>query len=399
MFKEYLKNIPKSYYFFGIFAFLFVALLVFVEIKNGKFWTNDLRVYVEASSHFFEGENPYTVPYGLGSGYFKYPPTNLYLFGLLSLLKFGCSQFFHTAILTISLIGSILILHRQLILPRFSLSAKKSAIWLYLFFIIIAVQVVREIHLGNVNLVLLFLFLIGVKAYLSNRSSVLIIVWSFMILLKPIVILVLLPLMIQLQWKTIAKITFIGVLFFALPVIHLGREGLALWESWFRALEAHGASYQSTNCLQYISGYYFRTHSDWIPALSILTVFMFFMVLDFLKKRQAPDFIFSWSAVFLAFTPNFFMTDTEHFLLSLPVIALLVNELLKRQSPYFWILFIFLLVGFSLNSTDLWGKELSIKMSEFAVLGLSNFGLIVFYLILKIHSSIKDDLALSVFKD
>jgi hypothetical protein len=45
--------------------------MIFVEISNGKFWTNDLIVYYGATRDYLKGGSPYIHPYGLGSGFFS----------------------------------------------------------------------------------------------------------------------------------------------------------------------------------------------------------------------------------------------------------------------------------------------------------------------------------------
>lgn len=374
-----LKKIPRGYYFFGIFAFLFVGLMVFVEMKNGKFWTNDLRVYTAATRHFFQGGNPYKIPYGLGSGYFKYAPTNIYFFTTISFLHFIWAQLLHTLVLVLSLIISVSLLHRHFIFRN----EKRRMGLLYLFFVFIAVHLVREVHLGNVNLILMFLFVAGLIAYKEGKENLLVLTWSFMLLLKPIVIIVVVPMVFLMMWKAVSKMAFLGLLFFLIPFIHMGSKGFTLWQGWITALSGHEDTYASTNCLRYLSAYYFNTDSAWTPSLIGLGMILMLMVLDRMKSSVDKAYFWSWSAVLLAFTPNFFVTDTEHFLLSLPMIILLVSEILRSENRWRWLPFTVLMIGYSLQSNDLWGKALSAHMSELGVLGLSNLGLIAFFIFVR----------------
>ena len=66
-----LKNIPKSYFFFAGLIIAFFSLFTIVELNHDKLWTNDFRVYFDATIDYFNGNNPYVKNYGLDTGYFK----------------------------------------------------------------------------------------------------------------------------------------------------------------------------------------------------------------------------------------------------------------------------------------------------------------------------------------
>jgi hypothetical protein len=382
---KFFKQIPRSYYFFGIFAFLFIGLMVFVEIRNGKFWTNDLKVYYLATRDFFGGGDPYVKPYGLGSGFFKYPPTTLYFFAPLSALVYFWAQMIHSTVLLISLIGSVSLLHRNFIAKQDG-SGMRAGL-LYLFFVFIAVHIVREVHLGNVNLLLLFLFVLGLNAYRNGKENYLVVCWSFMVILKPIVILAFLPLILVYSWRSIFKMAGIGVIFFLTPFLHKGSAALNLWADWFKAISAHGDYIVSENCLKYLSSYYFGTQSAWVPSLIVLLVLIGLMILERMRQGISTDLFVVWASILLAFTPNFFVTDTEHFLLSLPMIVLLVKEIIGSERRWMWLLFSLMMVGFALKSNDLWGKDLSAVINQMGLLGLSNLGLITLLIIVRYLNS------------
>ena len=69
---------------------------------------------------------------------------------------------------------------------------------------------------------------------------------------------------------------------------------------------------------------------------------------------------------------------------------LLLKELINQRSWYRWSIFVLLMAGFSLNSNDLLGKNLGELVTESGLLGISNLGLMVFFIFQKI--SIKKDL-------
>lgn len=387
---KFIKGIPRSYYFFGIFCLLFTALMIFVEIKNGKFWTNDFKVYYNAATDFFNGKSPYAKAYGLRSGLFKYPPTTLYFFLLLTKFNYFTAQIIHASILLISLIIGITGLHKILFYQTMDDKNKRGL--LYLAFVFIAVHLVREFHMGNVNLVLFALFVIGMKAFLSKKTVQLAIVWSLMVILKPIIILAFIPLLFFKQWKTIWTMFCFGIVYLLVPFLHKGLEGgLNLWKEWFAAIDRHGDYIVSENSFKYLAKYYFGWYSDWLPSLIGFLILVGLMILTIQKQKLNPFSFIEWSALFLAFTPNFFVTDTEHFLLSLPLILIILKRLILIKKLHYWLFFVILMLPYSLKSNDLLGKTLSTLVTQAGWMGLANFALILFFCFLNLSTDSKKE--------
>lgn len=381
-FIQSLKKIPRAYLFFGIFCFLFTALMVFVEIKNGRFWTNDFKVYYDATTDYFSGIFPYNKAYGLTSGYFKYPPTTFFMFLIYKGFPYFVAQLIHISLLCISYIVSVVIIHKTFIQNSNLNSSKKYYGLLYLAFFFSAIHLVRELHMGNINLFLLVFFLLGLTRINKSKFQTAVF-WSFMVILKPIVILAFLPLFFYKQWRIILYMGGFGIFFFLVPIVYAGWVGnLDLWKGWLDAILFHGDYIINQTSISYLCHYYIGFKSEWIPSLIVLLVLLSFFVYDLIHSKFKENKLMEWLIVFLAFTPNFFKTDTEHFLLSLPLIMLLVKKLIVFQKKFMWIPFVLLAAGFSLNSNDLLGKELSTFVSEHGFLGLANLGFIALCLIL-----------------
>lgn len=380
-----IKKVPKAYNFFGIFILLFVALMVFVEIKNGKFYTNDFKVYYLATKDFFSGNNPYVHPYGLSSGYFKYPPTTLYFFFPSTIFGYFTAQILHTILLYFSLVIALCSLHKLIFINAKS----QSRIGLiYLSFVFIAIHVVREFHMGNINLFLLVLFVLGIQSYLRSKIMLMVLFWSLMVILKPIVVLAFIPLLVFKQWKAIGIMTGIGLLFFLFPVLHIGFEAtIELWTNWFKAISQHGDYIVSENSLKYLSQYYMGTESAWLPSIIGLIVLLCVMIWDLKKRSFTKQEFIAWTIIFMAYVPNFFVTDTEHFLLTVPLILLVFRQLLEMRNAFLWSIFILITACFSLKSNDLLGKDLADFVNETGLLGIANMCYIVFFILIKNRSS------------
>lgn len=366
-------KIPRSYYIFAIFVLLFCGLFVTVELINHKLWTNDFLVYFEAVNDFFKGNDPYASNYGLDSGNFKYPPFTLYLFSFFTLVPYWLGQLFHLALLAFSLIISVPLL-KKLAAKHFKIDQDKKYTWiLYVTFFCVAIHLTREFHMGNVNLILLGLLVLGLNKVNHQNPLWTAIFWGLMTVLKPIMILAFIPLIFYKKWKVIAYLAGLGVFFFLFPVVHIGWTGnLQLWQEWLDALVQHGVDIESENSLKYLANHYFGIVSNWIPSLIFLLALITAMFFEIRKNGLNPQRLILWIIVFTAFTPNFFVTDTEHFLLSIPLLVFLLFFLSKYKSIGMWVFFFLAVIPFSLNSNDLWGRTISDYFDSLGALGIGN---------------------------
>ena len=372
------KQPQKSQLIFYIFISLFLGLFILLETVNQKLWTNDFRVYYGAVHDFFNGNSPYLTNYGLDTGFFKYPPFTLYLFGLLKILPYWAGQALHLTLSAIALMISLPLL--KAVGEDHQINRKQTWI-LYLGFFSIAVHLARELHMGNVNLILLGLFSIGLY-FINRKSAVTVICWSLMIILKPIMILTLVPLVVFNKWKLTAWIGLAGLFFFLFPVIHLGWNGsIGIWTGWYKSIAEHGNYIISSNSLRFLSGYYFGTVSEWMPSVIVLIILTGIMLYSRFKTNKQASTI-EWVVIFTAFIPNFFVTDTQHFLLSVPLIIFSAQELSRQKSVVGWIVFGAGFVLFSLNSNDLLGKELANYLSDRGAVGVGNLLFIGLYIAL-----------------
>lgn len=371
----FLRQSRKSHLVFYAFVGLFLGLFVLVESINQKLWTNDFRVYYGAVQDFFDGNNPYTTNYGLDTGYFKYPPFTLYLFGILKLLPYWLAQVIHLSLSAVALMISLPLL--TTVAERYSFNKQKT--WLlYAGFFSIAIHLARELHMGNINLILLGLFSAGLY-FIDRKSAVTIICWSLMIILKPIMILTVVPLLFFGKWRLVGYISLAGLCFFLFPAIHLGWNGnLDIWNDWYISISEHGNYIISYNSLRFLAFHYVGITSEWGPSLTVLFVLLLLLFLSIRNRRQ--DQLINWIVVFVAFIPNFFVTDTQHFLISVPLIVFLMHELAIRKSIVAWLIFSVAFGLFSLNSNDLLGRNLSDFMYDNGMLGIGNLIFIGLYI-------------------
>lgn len=370
-------NLPgKGQLIFWGFILLFCTLFAGVELTNNKFDTNDLRVYYDAVQDYFSGNNPYEENYGLDTGYYKYPPFILYLFSFYKLVSFPVAQIIHTTLLTVSLMLSIPMIKKVTEEVLSDGAVKRNTWMLYAIFFSVAIHLVRELHMGNINLILLGLFTGGLWLIFQRPQYYFCqaLLWSLMIILKPIMILCVIPLVFYRRWKLFFSITGLGLFYFLFPSIHKGWNGnIYLWQLWYQSIAEHGEYIVSENTLRYLSHLYLGTTSDWLPSFFILALLMTGMIVERKKNGINEQSFLVWLVIFCAFIPNFFVTDTEHLLLSVPVIALLLWLLADLKTVKYWIIFSVIIAPFSFNSNDLLGRTISDQyIDRLGLMGISN---------------------------
>ncbi len=373
-FKQLFTNKPFLGYLLLVVSFS--LLFIFVELNNEKLYTNDFLVYFEATNDFFEGNNPYVHSYGLETGYFKYAPTTFVFFAPYVLLSFSKMKFLHLFLLVFSL-GISLPLWKQLLEKQLGV-IRKQFLFLFLSFLVIAIHITRELHLGNVNLILLFLFVLG--AFFTHKKKLVfsMLFWAVMIVLKPIMILICLPMLFLGKWKEILYLIAFGALSFLLPLAVFGwTKNLNLWLGWFGALSSHGEYLTSPQSLQYLVHTYFGLKPSWLYSFIGLGLLILFLVVKMKGKEVTTLNYLFFLSLFMAFTPNFFITDSQHFLLSIPLIMFLLYRSFQSRNWKYWLLFSLGMLLFSFDSMDLWGRDLSTWFTQIGILGLGNLVFIV----------------------
>ena len=298
----------------------------------------------------------------------------------------------HLFLLSISLIVSIVIL-KEIAEKIVDFKFNNKHTWiLYVTFLTVAIHLVREFHMGNINLYLLCLLVLGLKNIQSNRPIYTAFFWSLMLILKPIMILSVIPLLFHKKWKIIFMMAVIGCIFFIFPAINTGWTGnILLWNNWLKAVTNHGEYIISENSLTYLTNYYFGLKSEWIPSLICLIILVGFLIWKITKTGKNDEDLIFTTGILTAFSPNFFVTDTEHFLLIVPLISFLLLMLSKIKSWLAWSGFFIGMLLFSFNSNDLLGREFSDNLDAHGILGIGNIWFIlIFFFIYNRYKSVKN---------
>lgn len=357
---------------YNLIFLLFVLALVLIESINKKFFTNDLKVYYGALNDYKKGVSPYLNYYGLETGFFKYPPPSLLFFYPMNFFTFEMVRVIHTAFILFAIIGIFYYLTKSKFYGII-LSSKAEITCSILSFLCIAVHLTREMHLGNVNVFLVFFLVASIYFYKINKnwSSFLI---TFLIFLKPISVFVLIPLLVF-DYKLLVKTIFLSVGLIAFQLLINGKDLFDLWMGWFESLKNHSNQVFSSYTFDYIFNYFFGIKMG-LQGLLFLFVAIQFLLFLILKKVNKENATKLWMMINLSLIPNFIITDEQHFLMSLPLIFVILC-VFSELKVYEKIILIIGLIFYSVNSKDLMGPKLNSIYEANAILGLSNLIIII----------------------
>lgn len=387
MLQNYLKNKVIFWFTFCLFA-----LIVFLEIINHRFEMNDFKVYYLAAKAFFNNESIYGIQFGLTSGYYKYSPVFIIFFSPYLIFSYKTACIIHALILAVSTVMT-LISARNILLKHVVQSEIQNK-YLLIFAIFITVNhLFREIHLGNLNMIIVMLLCLGFQKILEGGFLLPGFLIALAIFIKPYLIILIIPLFFHKKIKFIWSLSlWIGFLFF-LPITFLGsNKFIQLNQKWIHEIFQHGAYLYSNHTFTSLIRNYItlqlneHSHVSFLLGLIFIYTLVYFTTLKkysaISEKNNNKALIFSYF-ILLAIIPNILITDTEHFLYSTPLILFSIYYLQNQPNSKYLILFVVFSVLYGINSTDILGRELSGKFEFWGILGIANLGLIATFLFIQ----------------
>ncbi|MFZ4520661.1 MAG: glycosyltransferase family 87 protein [Bacteroidales bacterium] len=373
---------------FTLFVIGASLLTLMLNMANGRFLPGDFRVYYSAASSFLSGGPVYNELFYSGSGIYKYSPSTLFFFLPYTLFDFKTASVIHFSLLGAAFWYSFTVI-RQLINNYFFVTPVKHEFWLItISFIFILIHFARELYLGNINIILLLLCCLAIRDFLHGKEMQGGILLGIAILTKPYLLILLLPLVLRRKWRALAWLSASVATGLALPFCFPGpQKAISLYSDWANTLLLHGEGFPGKTSLDYC---FSLLWTSW-PSWGIVAIFMFiygsatlFILYNIKREQQvvtfqgmAPmDLLFEWFLL-IALLPNLIRTDWVLMLFSAPLLTMMVFYVAFHKK-FIWIpLLLLLLFFYSSNSDDLLGRDLSHKIMQSGLMGLSNFLLVI----------------------
>lgn len=380
---------------FSIIILLASAVFLLLEAINGRLWLNDFRVYYDSGNALLNAEPVYGVAHGLSSGFFKYAPVLAMACVPLALLPYPLAAGIQFALIVLAFVGSMVRaddLLRRHVLPGRS----GSYAVLFLTTLLVGANLHRELHLGNINILLLWLMLLGAERMLASQDRIAGVLFGLAILAKPHFVVLLPWLLLRWRPQAILGVAISLVTGLLLPMPFLGWDGfITLNRDWLAAMASHNASliYQGGDAYNAVDTAYsgvFRLLVHVLPGLGeravvigvlALTAIAFGTLVMLNRHREGRVGASSRNLVLeffllLALVPSLTLTDSNHFLFAMPLILTVVLHLLSGSVPrWFVIAAVPVLLLHGGNWADALGP-LSDRMVHYGVLGLANLALI-----------------------
>lgn len=372
--------------------FVIIALVLgagyFVLSKvNHRDGLADFRVYYDAASAILHDTTLYGKAFGVSSGFYKYSPFAALPFVPFALLPFKWAAGIYYFLVLGGIIFFLHLLYRGL---KNHLSGNAndttSLPWLLLVTLFLADHFERELHLGNVNLFLLFLGWFIYQSISDKKQGLAGLLFGILLLFKPHFLL-LMPLLVwRKQWVAAAFSLLAFGVGLLVPVVWKGWSGNADWlAQWMHTIGEHNVHlYESPNTVYGITTRFILeplgiSSGNWIIALWLVIIGGGYLWW-FLWKKSTQEW-FGPFFVLVALIPNLVHTDTEHFMWSLPLIGYFFYQALLGSGvkKWMWGAMILAFIPYTVNSPDLVGRNFEQLVDEGGLLGVANLIVIVVF--------------------
>ncbi len=397
MLNNFLKNRAVNTFLLltvGVFG-----IMLFLLLLNNRFWLNDFKVMYMAAKALMNNGQVYGVPFGLGSGFYKYSPFTLLFFVPYTLFSYKIACLLHFTVITLVTAAEVVLLHN--IIGKYLFGIKKqTAIILFIILFSIMLHMERELHLGNTNMILLFLSTLAVKFMLQDKFIKSGALWAIVVLTKPYLVVCLLPLLLYKKWSVIISGLGAGVVFVLGSIILVGfSKGIALYFAWVPAMLKHSDYITSTHTVYSIANTYFgiQIPVSYYAPLFVLLGFLslgLFWYIDYRAEKNAANTIDRTKSlilnifVLIALSPSFMLTDKEHFLFLLPLLTIIILQLQNKPKVLWITLFAIVMILYEGNSIEVIGRNMSIVFDDYGFIGIGN--LIIVGTVIYLYSKKRD---------
>lgn len=373
----------RSKYFF-IFLSIAFALILALEIINGRFWLNDFKVYYGAAKAYLQGEQVYQRVFGEDTGLYKYSPVVLWFFAPITVLPYFWACIVHFALVAFCFV-MVLRLAFRMSTEYYQLQNNHKLTVVFLTTLFTANHLFRELHLGNVNVILIGILLLAFHLQEREQNKFAGFLFAVAVFAKPYFLLLALPFVLSKNWAVLKSALVSALVMLALFTLGNGFSNtVAMHKEWIVGMQNHSEFLESFNTFStLVKKYVSQSINGNIAAVALLlalvSTFVFSRKQTFAPVQKNETYVFF--CALLAIIPCLVITDTEHFLFALPLITLLINLLLQRKQVVLTIIAFLALLFYSINLGDVVGDDFSVAAEHAGLLGIGTL-LLVFLTLL-----------------
>lgn len=365
-----MKTLIRQHYKWIIFLALVSLGSLTGELINKRLGMPDLEVYHRTTERLLQGQELYRAaeedPYE--HYVYKYSPPAAFIFIPFVFTGFAAAKYLYWFFLTLILGHTLYLLQR--ILVRSDSLNNKMIISIMLAIIITGTHFFRELHLGQVNLLLLWLYVVALYALYRNNPLLTGIPLAVSLFLKPFALIFIPFLLITGHYKAFANMFLFALIMFCLPFIFYPdmNNFLGLYASWLNeiAIELNNkqellaagnhtifsvlARYSPLRFIPFegIAGMIYQL----CLLLIIAGIYLWILIRDKTPEGNVRIYI-----TLIALIPLLAYTSYNAFILTLPLTAYLLFHFRELSLPW-KILFILSSIFMGGNIYDLVGSSL-----------------------------------------
>ncbi|MDI1355411.1 MAG: glycosyltransferase family 87 protein [bacterium] len=383
-------SLIKEYKGYVLFAALVLGGIFTIENINDRFWLNDFKVYYLAAKNLLAGDPVYGVVLGLDTGFYKYSPSILLAFVPFTFMSYYAASVVHFCAIALAALFCTLLVQRTLMLYVLPAQHRPASYLLPVAFVCVLNHLFRELHLGNVNMIIVCFLSAALYFLMSGKDVKCGILLGIVVLIKPYLLLLSLPLFLHQKFRSLFS-QVLTLLFSVVPVfVFFGfSKTIALHTQWVKAVLYHSEYLTSEHTLVALIRKYLHvgmpdSYQFYVLiffTLTYLLVFAFF-IRPRIKKDPAKEngFLFLSYFTLLALIPSILITDTEHFLFASPLLIFAFNHLWVPKSTFLKSLFVFIVLVYGTAGGGIFGSNVNERFEELGLLGIANLGIIIFVL-------------------
>jgi len=381
--KEFLRN----NYMWIIFLVLVSAGSLSAELINGRMEMVDLEVYYTAAERLVSGGELYrTVEDDPYEHYvYKYSPPAAILFVPFIPLGLTLSKYLYWVLLTL-ILGVVLYTLKRIFLGNEPINSRITVSFI-LGIIIIGTHFFRELHLGQVNLLLLGLYVYALALLDKHKAAGFGALIAISIFIKPFGLIFIPLLIIMGRFRELLYFSAFTVLMFFAPMVFYSDPGeyFSLFSSWFQELSIELGDKQElvsagNHTIFSILARY--TPLAMIPLTGagqliyqLITILILALILLwFYLKSGGSDRAARLYIILIAMIPLLAFTSYNAFIFTLPLVVYLLFKF-REMTLFFKIVFVISCLLIGGNIYDVVGSKLfdffwSISVFSWGTIGL-----------------------------
>jgi hypothetical protein len=382
---------------------------MFAEIINHRFWLSDFEVYYKAANRILHSQNLYQISAD-GHYVFKYSPTSAIYFVPFIIFPFAIAKFVYWLFLTSIIVLGFYLCIKILKPSLFTNQDVKSINTITLLATsILAIHFLRELHLGQVNYLLLFLYITALYFYKKQKRTIFSLILAISIFIKPFTFIFIPYLIVKKKYPELLMFACFTLVLFLLPFLFYGsiETTLGQYQQWLSELRIELSHKQGL--LENANHTIFSVFARYTPIRfllingRILFVYQIVMLIAIgisfiwftkinsknISDEQQHYFSIIEFSLLVSFIPLLAFTSENAFIFSqiLVFIILLHYKSLKNYEKGLAIVAFIFIGG---NFGELIGSEMSKIFNDFSLITFGTLILIYLLYVLRIRNLLTD---------